>query len=115
MALLTPDPFGGPPGAILRAANGTTPVHGAYGYRYAGAYRPIVSVPMPSISLAGIRHRLTHRRMVREELRDATARCGEHAHAFVLRKLNRGDITSRYRAVLMDVERALKPKSDRRP
>jgi hypothetical protein len=64
-------------------------------------------------SLASLLWSFKHRKWVRKEVRDETARRGEHAHAFVVRKLARSDITSKYRAVLLDVERALNSNTDR--
>ena len=48
--------------------------------------------------------------LVREEMRLLQDLHGEAAHAGALEKLQRPDLTSRYRGVLTEVERRLRPK-----
>ena len=47
--------------------------------------------------------------MVREELQEFRRIHGDRAHAFVVEKLARTDLTTRYRGVLTEVERRLRP------
>jgi len=59
--------------------------------------------------LRSIRRRERHRIAVREEIHRFQQRFEDRAHAAVLQKLGRDDLTSYYLAVLRDVERALRP------
>ncbi len=56
------------------------------------------------------RRRERHRAMVREEVLRFQQRFADRAHAAVLEKLARDDLTSYYLAILRDVERALRPQ-----
>ena len=47
--------------------------------------------------------------MVREELQGLRHLHGDRAHAVVVEKLGRSDLTARYRGVLQEVERRLRP------
>ena len=56
-----------------------------------------------------MRRRDRHRAMVREEIFRFQQRFADGAHAAVLEKLARDDLTSYYVGILRDVERALRP------
>jgi hypothetical protein len=48
------------------------------------------------------------RLMVRDEVQAAIGEHGDHAHAHVIEKLRRTDLTTRYRVMLQAVERELR-------
>ncbi len=52
--------------------------------------------------------------MVRDEVLTIIGEHGDRAHAHVVEKLRRTDLTSRYRVMLRAVERQLRAKSGRR-
>ena len=52
--------------------------------------------------------------MVRDEALAIIADHGDRAHAYVVEKLNRTDLTSRYRVMLRAVERQLRGRSGQR-
>ena len=60
--------------------------------------------------IRSMRRRERHRVMVREEIYRFQQRFADQAHAAVLEKLGRGDLTSYYLGILRDVERALRPQ-----
>jgi len=57
-----------------------------------------------------LRRRERHQVMVREEIHRFQQRFADRAHAAVLEKLGRDDLTSYYLGILRDVERALRPQ-----
>ncbi len=59
--------------------------------------------------IRSMRRRERHRVMVREEIFRFQQRFADRAHAAVLEKLGRDDLTSYYLGILRDVERALRP------
>jgi len=60
--------------------------------------------------IRSMRRRERHRVMVREEIFRFQQRFADGAHAAVLEKLGRDDLTSYYLGILRDVERALRPQ-----
>jgi hypothetical protein len=60
--------------------------------------------------IRSLRRRERHRALVREEVYKLQQRFPESAHAAVLEKLARADLTSHYSGILRDVERALRPE-----
>ncbi len=61
--------------------------------------------------LARARIDLLRRLAVRREIRAYRRRYGERAYDTVLRKLRQDNLTSRYRALLVEVEKGLRPKA----
>ena len=52
--------------------------------------------------------------MVRDEILAIVGEYDDRAHAYVVEKLKRTDLTSRYRVILREVERRLRTQSRRR-
>ena len=64
----------------------------------------------PIRSIRSMRRGARHRALVRDEVHLFQQRFAADAHAMAVEKLARGDLTSRYLAILRDVERALRPQ-----